>query len=593
MIVDTFAAMREAERTGSPRSVVHAERSDRDDARHCSSRHFPRVRNVATLLADRQISRGNRASRAGAELLRWSVGQWMRCVHQSSAYCTIESAKSTIALAISHDGVYFASTHGDHTVKVFWCTSWQHICTLRGHERTPWTVKFHPHSRELLASGSLDQTVRLWHTPTASCIAKHSFSYVVSCVSFHSSGEVLAVTAGKRISVWRWMPDADSINRLIECYAERAAPGSQYYTSGEGGSSSSHLAALLNAADERMSGNVPHLLARQWSLRAHEEVGVLLVGEQPQRCVAFKRAASSEMLFVAETNAESPSQLPLHLGGGEAHTAPPFTVQLRMWRIPPQLDRFLPTQCSQQKAQLRVARSVMYSDAGFDVSECGRYLALCELDPQTGYHLRTYSLQKGSVGVVVQSVALSNCPYITSVQFSPLTVAILIGYGRCQQPQGSAQDNSRYAVLRCIAFRVDAGTDGASPTARRLQRGSQQQAGHSQEQQQQTPQPPPPQTHQHGHQQHQHQHQHHHQQQQASSSEEAQAPAVSFNDDLVGDDSDDLELFSVDSTDESNVALFHPQASSSAHLAFVYATKDGRIRAFKFDPRASSEPEAA
>eukprot|EP00965_Chrysotila_dentata_P126942 4199073-Pleurochrysis_carterae.AAC.1 len=22
-------------------------------------------------------------------------------------------------------GVYFASTHGDHTVKVFWCTSWQ------------------------------------------------------------------------------------------------------------------------------------------------------------------------------------------------------------------------------------------------------------------------------------------------------------------------------------------------------------------------------------------------------------------------------------------------------------------------------------
>eukprot|EP00965_Chrysotila_dentata_P011618 380148-Pleurochrysis_carterae.AAC.1 len=48
------------------------------------------------------------------------------------------------------------------------------------------------------------------------------------------------------------MPDADSINRLIECYAERAAPGSQYYTSGESGSSSSHLAALLNAADERV-----------------------------------------------------------------------------------------------------------------------------------------------------------------------------------------------------------------------------------------------------------------------------------------------------------------------------------------------------
>ena len=33
-------------------------------------------------------------------------------------------------------------------------------------------------------------------------------------------------------------------------------------------------------------------------------------------------------------------------------------------------------------ADLRIARSVMYSDAGFDVSCCGRYLALCELDPE-------------------------------------------------------------------------------------------------------------------------------------------------------------------------------------------------------------------
>ena len=32
-------------------------------------------------------------------------------------------------------------------------------------------------------------------------------------------------------------------------------------------------------------------------------------------------------------------------------------------------------------AALRIRLSVMYSDAGFDVSRCGRYLALCELDP--------------------------------------------------------------------------------------------------------------------------------------------------------------------------------------------------------------------
>jgi hypothetical protein len=52
---------------------------------------------------------------------------------------------------------------------------------------------------------------------------------------------------------------------------------------------------------------------------------------------------------------------------------------------------------------------------------------------------------------------------------------------------------------------------------------------------------------------------------------------------------DGAELFAIDSTDESNVALFHPHATAAAELAFLYATKDGRIRAFKYDPRDASE----
>ena len=44
----------------------------------------------------------------------------------------------------------------------------------------------------------------------------------------------------------------------------------------------------------------------------------------------------------------------------------------------------------------------------------------------------------------------------------------------------------------------------------------------------------------------------------------------------------DVELFSIDSNDESNVALFHPQPTAAAQLGFLYATKDGRIRAFCF-----------
>ena len=36
------------------------------------------------------------------------------------------------------------------------------------------------------------------------------------------------------------------------------------------------------------------------------------------------------------------------------------------------------------------------------------------------------------------------------------------------------------------------------------------------------------------------------------------------------------------------VALFHPHPTSAAWLGFLYATKDGRIRAFRF-----GRPEAA
>ena len=55
-----------------------------------------------------------------------------------------------------------------------------------------------------------------------------------------------------------------------------------------------------------------------------------------------------------------------------------------MWMLPPEAaaaERSSGLQLRPDGAALRVGLSVMYSDAGFDVSRCGRYLALCELDP--------------------------------------------------------------------------------------------------------------------------------------------------------------------------------------------------------------------
>jgi hypothetical protein len=156
----------------------------------------------------------------------------------------------------------------------------------------------------------------------------------------------------------------------------------------------------------------------------------ILAGTNPQRCVAFKRSATHELFFVAETNPETPPEPPEQPDLYQRGQAPPFTVQLFMWALPLHATvadhmrlKFDPT-----NAALRIERSVMYSDAGFDVSRCGRYLALCELDPAVGYHLRVFSLQHRSLGARLQTVALPNCPFVTSVQFSPRPHALLIGH---------------------------------------------------------------------------------------------------------------------------------------------------------------------
>ena len=68
---------------------------------------------VHSLLFQRELT-GRRRS----DLLLWSR-ELMYGSGRSASYIPLpETAKSTIALAFSADGEYFASTHGDHTVKV-------------------------------------------------------------------------------------------------------------------------------------------------------------------------------------------------------------------------------------------------------------------------------------------------------------------------------------------------------------------------------------------------------------------------------------------------------------------------------------------
>ena len=60
---------------------------------------------------------------------------FLQCPIASDLALHSHQVLSTIAISISHDGYYIATTHGDHTVKIFTYHSSQQVQVLIGHPR--------------------------------------------------------------------------------------------------------------------------------------------------------------------------------------------------------------------------------------------------------------------------------------------------------------------------------------------------------------------------------------------------------------------------------------------------------------------------
>ncbi|KEH42445.1 putative transcription factor WD40-like family [Medicago truncatula] len=182
-------------------------------------------RNVFSLLAQREISPRNKhvrkchwgessesksgCSRSGTVvdakcgLLSWVEAESLQ--HLSAKYCPLLPApRSTIAASFSPDGKILASTHGDHTVKIIDCETGNCLKVLVGHRRTPWVVRFHPLQRQILASGSLDQEVRLWDASSSEWILSHYFYRPIASLAFHANGEIIAVASGHKLYMWHY-----------------------------------------------------------------------------------------------------------------------------------------------------------------------------------------------------------------------------------------------------------------------------------------------------------------------------------------------------------------------------------------------------
>ena len=107
------------------------------------------------------------------------------------------------SVAISPDGKLLASASLDNTVKLWKLKTGKLLGTLNGHGDGVACVAFSPNGKTL-ASCSLDSSIKLWDLGSKSLKATLSdHSMYVSCVTFSADGKLLASSSyDKTVRLW-------------------------------------------------------------------------------------------------------------------------------------------------------------------------------------------------------------------------------------------------------------------------------------------------------------------------------------------------------------------------------------------------------
>lgn len=364
-----------ASRSGPPRSPQHLFPDD------MLVRRRPRSVSLA-FLREREL--GGRSAPPHA-LVSWAEGESLRTL-DIGTYVSLGSppgrVRSTISIAFSHDGKYFASTHGDHSVKVFSYPACELQVSLEGHPRTPWSVRFHPTDASIVASGCLGGECRIWNVKDGMCIRKFRFAAKISCVAFSPAGDLLAVTAGAKLHLWRYLETQRGVGH---------APPDPFRPRGD-----------------------PSVIGMP---------AVLLSGGRDFHMVDFH--PSGRLLLTGESNRPP---------ANENQNSPPsqedqFTLRLVVHRFDRRAATILPDPV------LVVPRAVAYNDAGVHISPCGTRLAACvPVEPNSGsFHIAVLSFTAGSgqtPGTVLYSTPVDG-PHVaalTNLKFSASGGHLLAGF---------------------------------------------------------------------------------------------------------------------------------------------------------------------
>ena len=96
------------------------------------------------------------------------------------------------------DGDLLFSVAKDKIVCAWWSANGERLGTYNGHQGAIWTVDVSPNT-VLLATGSADNTVRLWNVRTGECVKVWDFPTAVKRVEFSPDGSRLLAVTEKRM----------------------------------------------------------------------------------------------------------------------------------------------------------------------------------------------------------------------------------------------------------------------------------------------------------------------------------------------------------------------------------------------------------
>lgn len=106
--------------------------------------------------------------------------------------------RSLNQIKFNRDGDLLFSVAKDKIVCAWWSANGERLGTYNGHQGAIWTVDVSPNT-VLLATGSADNTVRLWNIQTGECVKVWEFPTAVKRVEFSPDGSQLLAVTEKRM----------------------------------------------------------------------------------------------------------------------------------------------------------------------------------------------------------------------------------------------------------------------------------------------------------------------------------------------------------------------------------------------------------